>query len=254
MLLKDGRTFRTSQVIQGKILPNFLRVKQLKPPLVGEISLSLVTTTQPIEGLIPTSADIEIISKDKLIPREVPPASTPIANSPVLTPTGIPLTLSLSVTSLSITIGNTPELPRGALANHPELQYRKLSEDPLALLTSIVRELYEPKSYDKAVLDNNPNSNNQEDTIKDEINLLIENRIQELVNYLSDRKPLRGKWVFTLKRGPKGEVTRYKARQVVLRYSQREGLDYNKTFASVIKPISYKALFALVAALDQDLE
>ena len=36
--------------------------------------------------------------------------------------------------------------------------------------------------------------------------------------------------------------------------SQREGIDYNKTFTSVVKPISYKALFALAAALDWDLE
>ena len=254
MLLEDGRTFRTSQVIQGKIPPNFLRVKQLKPPPVGETSPSLVTTTQPIEGLIPASADIEIISEDELTPREVPLASAPAADSPVLTPAGTLLTPSSSVTSLSATVGNTPELPGGALANHPELRYRELSEDPLALLTSIVRELYEPKSYDEAVSDNNPDSDNWEDATEDEINSLMENGTWELVDCPSDRKPLRGKWVFTLKRGPKGEVTRYKARWVVLGCSQREGLDYNETFASVVKPMSYKALFALAAALDWDLE
>lgn len=76
----------------------------------------------------------------------------------------------------------------------------------------------------------------------------------ELVDCPKDRKPLRGKWVFTLKRGSNGEVTRYKARWVVLGCSQREGLDYNETFASVVKPVSYKALYALAAALDWDLE
>ena len=33
-----------------------------------------------------------------------------------------------------------------------------------------------------------------------------------------------------------------------------EGIDYNETFASVVKPMSYKALFAIAAALDLDLE
>ncbi len=37
-------------------------------------------------------------------------------------------------------------------------------------------------------------------------------------------------------------------------FEQREGVDFNKTFASVIKPISYKAIFALAAALDWELE
>ena len=68
------------------------------------------------------------------------------------------------------------------------------------------------------------------------------------------RTALRGKWVYTLKRGPGGEVTRYKARWVVRGFEQREGFDYNGTFASVVKPISYKAIFALAAAEDWNLE
>lgn len=37
-------------------------------------------------------------------------------------------------------------------------------------------------------------------------------------------------------------------------FIQEEGIDYNKTFASVIKPISYKALFAIAAALGLKIE
>jgi hypothetical protein len=37
-------------------------------------------------------------------------------------------------------------------------------------------------------------------------------------------------------------------------YKQQEGLDYNKTFAAVVKLISYKALFAIVAALDLEIK
>jgi hypothetical protein len=37
-------------------------------------------------------------------------------------------------------------------------------------------------------------------------------------------------------------------------YEQQKGLDYNKTFAAVVKPISYKALFAIAAALDLEIE
>ena len=61
---------------------------------------------------------------------------------------------------------------------------------------------------------------------------------------------LGGKWVYKIKRGPQGEVVRYKARWVVYGFEQREGIDFNETFASVIKPISYKAIFTLAIALD----
>jgi hypothetical protein len=65
---------------------------------------------------------------------------------------------------------------------------------------------------------------------------------------------LRGKWVFRLKRGPHSEVLRHKARLVVRGFEQKEGLDYNKTFATVVKPMSYKALFAFAAAQDWEIE
>ena len=60
--------------------------------------------------------------------------------------------------------------------------------------------------------------------------------------------------MFTLKRGSKGEITRYKARWVILEYSQREELDYNEIFVLVVKFMSYKALFALAATLNWDLK
>jgi hypothetical protein len=36
-------------------------------------------------------------------------------------------------------------------------------------------------------------------------------------------------------------------------FEQEEGLDYNETFASVVKPISYKAMFAIAAVLDLEI-
>ena len=65
---------------------------------------------------------------------------------------------------------------------------------------------------------------------------------------------LRGKWVFKLKRGPDGRIQKYKARWVVRGFEQHEGCDYNETFAAVVKPMSYKALFAIAAALDYEIE
>lgn len=70
----------------------------------------------------------------------------------------------------------------------------------------------------------------------------------------SNAYALGGRWVYKIKRGPQGEVARYKARWVVRGFEQREGIDFNETFASVVKPMSYKAIFALAAALDWKLE
>ena len=90
--------------------------------------------------------------------------------------------------------------------------------------------------------------------MKDEHDSLIENETWKLVELPRDRKALQGRWVFKLKTGPKGEVIRHKARWVVKGYNQQEGIDYDETFAAVVKPMTYKTLFAIAAAHDYEIE
>lgn len=70
----------------------------------------------------------------------------------------------------------------------------------------------------------------------------------------SSKRILRSRWVFRIKRAANSSVQKYKARWVVRGFEQVEGSDYAETFAAVIKPISYKALFAIAAAMDYEIE
>lgn len=87
-----------------------------------------------------------------------------------------------------------------------------------------------------------------------EMKSLLQNETWELIIPPPTVRTLSAKWVFKLKRGKDGEITRYKARykakRVVKGYSQTQGVDYNETFASVVKPQSYETIFALAAAQD----
>ena len=47
-------------------------------------------------------------------------------------------------------------------------------------------------------------------------------------------EPMRFKWVFVCKRNEKNEVTRYKARLVTQRFSQRADIYYDKTYSPVV--------------------
>lgn len=132
---------------------------------------------------------------------------------------------------------------------------RDLSSDPIALLSMAApNEPYEPKTYAEAMRDKYHRMDWQV-AMKEEHKSLMDNKTWTLTDLPAGKTALTGRWVYTLKRGPKaGEILRYKARWVVRGFQQREGLDYHETFASVVKPMSYKAIFALAAALDWDIE
>ena len=128
-----------------------------------------------------------------------------------------------------------------------------------ALLCKESDDLSEPESYEDLMNPENfPNDIREkyEGGMTDEFDSLIENHTWELVPPPSgyQKKVLRGKWVYKIKRGANGEITRYKARWVVRGFEQQEGIDYHETFASVVKPMSYKTLFALAAAKDLEIE
>lgn len=85
-----------------------------------------------------------------------------------------------------------------------------------------------------------------------EFRMYIKNRTQRNVLRYALYKVLRRRQVFSIKRDANRKVSRFKARQVVRRFSQREGIDFNETYAVVAKPVSLRVLFAILA--EEDLE
>ena len=90
-----------------------------------------------------------------------------------------------------------------------------------------------------------------------EVGSLIKNQIQELVDFTSLKPPYKlftSKQVFKVKRGKDSEVLYYKARWVVKGYLQQYSIDYNQTFTAVVKPMAFRALFAITAYYDLKIE
>ena len=53
--------------------------------------------------------------------------------------------------------------------------------------------------------------------------------------------------MYKIKRDDDGNIARFKARWVVKGYLQQFGVDFDQTFAAVVKPIAFRALFAITA-------
>jgi hypothetical protein len=110
----------------------------------------------------------------------------------------------------------------------------------------------EPKTYKAAC--EGPHADDWKAAMDDEFQSLRENETWELVNESTVTNLLSGKWVYRLKRGADGRITRYKARWVVRGFEQEYGIDYNETFASVVRQKTYRSLFALAAIHDWEIE
>jgi hypothetical protein len=74
------------------------------------------------------------------------------------------------------------------------------------------------------------------------------NQVWELSDPPPGCKPIRTKWVWKNKEGEKGEVVRNKSRLVAQGYSQKEGIDYEKTFAPVAHLEAIRILLAFSVA------
>ncbi len=89
---------------------------------------------------------------------------------------------------------------------------------------------------------------------RSELDAHTKNDIFTLRTPSSDRRILPTRWVTIIKRGPKGEVIKYKARWVCKRFRQKQEIDYDETFASMIRVTIIKMLLALAAKYDYEVE
>ena len=79
----------------------------------------------------------------------------------------------------------------------------------------------------------------------DEIETLVGHGTFEFVEpALINQRPIEGKWVFREKPGVDGSVVRRKARLVARGFTQKEGIDYQETFASTASATAVRVLLA----------
>jgi len=86
--------------------------------------------------------------------------------------------------------------------------------------------------------------------MKDEIDLMARNKVQELVDLPPQRKSIGNKWVFKIKHRENGSIDKFKAHLVAKVFTQIESIDYEETFSPMVRFASIRLLLALVAHLE----
>jgi hypothetical protein len=102
---------------------------------------------------------------------------------------------------------------------------------------------FEPKDIGHALSDHN-----WVNSMHEELENFERNRIWELVDPPPGCKTIGTKWVWKNKKGEKGEMVRNKSRLVAQGFSQKEGIDYEETFALVARLEAIRILLAFSVA------
>ena len=89
------------------------------------------------------------------------------------------------------------------------------------------------------------------DTVKDEMDSIIRNKVWELVDLPPQRKSIENKWIFKIKCWTNGSINKLKARLVAKHFIQFDGIDYEETFSPVVRFTSIRLLLEEEICIDQ---
>lgn len=125
----------------------------------------------------------------------------------------------------------------------------RYSDSDYANLTSVDCE---PQTYKQALDD----SHSQEwlKAMQSEHNSLQKHGTWTVVNRPVNRKVIKCKWVYKVKRDTNGNIVKYKARLVAKGFTQVHGVDYGETFSPVARLSSIRLLLAFAAKLNLDVD
>ena len=113
-------------------------------------------------------------------------------------------------------------------------------------------EEIDPKNVNQAM--SSQNAKEWKQAMENEINSLKKNKVWSLVKLPEGKKAIGSKWIFKQKRDADGNVERFKARLVAQGYNQIYGVDYDETFSPVVRFESIRAVIALAARHNVELQ
>ena len=83
----------------------------------------------------------------------------------------------------------------------------------------------------------------------EEYNSILVNDVWEVVSRPQDRFVVGLRWIYKIKYAANDSVEKYKARFVAKGYAQKEGIDYEETFAPVARYTSIRTMISLAAQM-----
>ena len=145
------------------------------------------------------------------------------------------LKIPRNVTNIS-KLGNVYDVPGEQALSEDELQEAASGSD---------KDEVAPEAYNQAVKDSG-----WRDSMKNEIRALKNRGCWRVVPTPTGIRLIKSKYVYKLKKDWKGKVVKRKSRLVVQGFLQREGVDFNETYAPVAKAVTFRLMLALTKSMN----
>jgi hypothetical protein len=135
----------------------------------------------------------------------------------------------------------------GSMLSLPRTTFRE-SRPPrkfstyMALMTNIIDS--EPSNFEEAA-----NQQVWRDAMVEEHNSIMRNDVWEIVSRPVGKSVVTSRWFYKVKHAADGSVEKYKARFVARGFSQKEGVDYEETFAPVARYSSIRAVLSIASEM-----
>ena len=81
----------------------------------------------------------------------------------------------------------------------------------------------------------------------------MKNNFWDIVPKLEGKSVVYSKWIYKIKHETDGIIEKYKARFVPRGFSQKEGIDYEETFAPVVRYTSIRTIMTLASMMKWNL-
>ena len=110
----------------------------------------------------------------------------------------------------------------------------------VALICDIVDQ--EPTSYEEAIQKRMGRRNDGRIPV-------VKNDVWDIMAKPKNKSVVSSKWIYKIKHAVDGIIEKYKERSVARGFSQKEGIDYEETFAPVARYTSIKTIMALASMM-----
>ena len=78
---------------------------------------------------------------------------------------------------------------------------------------------------------------------------IMKNDVWYVVSWLEGKSVVTSKWIYKIKHAADGSIEKYKARFVARGFSQKEGIDYEETFAPIARYTSMRSILFVAGVM-----